>query len=313
MDGENTARITRESIRNRIQQRLQGGPRETSGTDSGVETKRRGRQREIRGVEIEVRGVTRKGVGADRAQDGSESAETFYGPGNTQSESDGQEPESGRQSADSTNATNGRKRNQPSASQQPKRGRKSAKGFVEQLADGNKDREETRQSLVVNPEDCEDIKLIIQGVASGFAGYTGYDDFNYTDPQAYSVAMPAARILARYGMDEKVRKMSDPFLLLLALGATAGPKIAGYKAFLQWKAQAEAEAKNQIAQEAYNRAAAAANHPSVVVTPPPSGSPINQPVQNFSTEEQSPGTIGVEAPQVSSTVVNLQRRIASNE
>lgn len=312
-------KITRESIRERIRERLKGGPSSSSHTtDGGSGSQRPKRKRSVQGVEIEVRGSGSGHFSNGKSPEGSnsgESAEAFYGPGTTQSESFGQEQTQGRPTA--TDPGNDGQTNQPGNAQQPKGRRAKGKQFVERLAesDGGKT-QKARRPLVENEDDCEDIKLIIQSVASALANALDYEKLNYTDSQAYSVARPAARLLARYGMDERVRKMSDPALLLLALGTTAGPKIAGYKAHRQWKAQEEAEIRQRMATEEYNRRVAQVNHPSQnpIVPPQPSGYSERQPGPESSMPPVSEGSISAETVQgASSTVINLQRRIANNE
>lgn len=314
-----------DGIREEIQRRIAAKREARMGQNAGGQDNetgngRTGRKHPVSGLEIEVRGMGKgqQGLGEIAPDPFGATQPESDGQGTAQSSRNGQESSVNGQ-REYTNTADGRKGNQSRTAQQSSGGKskrtKQSKGFIENLAESGGTAEAQKRTLVVNDEDCEDIKLIIQGVANSVANLTEYEDFNYTEQQAYAIAKPAARILARYGMDERVRKLSDPVVLLLATVTTAGPKLMGYKVWLKDKAEIEKAIKLQMAQEAYNRAVAAQNQ-TITVTPPPpaSGSPINQNVPVSSEVEQSPGTIAQEKPQgFSSTVIDLQRRIAHEQ
>lgn len=82
-------------------------------------------------------------------------------------------------------------------------------------------------------EDRQDIVCIVQGVGNNLKNLTQFPGFEISSEEADTIALPAARIMARHGWSEHVRKVSDPFLLLSALGTIVWPRVIAYKLWLQ--------------------------------------------------------------------------------
>lgn len=106
-------------------------------------------------------------------------------------------------------------------------------------SEGRKERKTTKaeaKSLDINlvDEDRQDIINLVVGLGGNIANLTHFDGFQITEAEADTIALPAARILARHGLTEEVRKVSDPFLLLTAIGTIVGPRMAAYKIWIQF-------------------------------------------------------------------------------
>lgn len=91
------------------------------------------------------------------------------------------------------------------------------------------------QDAVLIAQDEEDICNIVIAIGDGSANATGYDGFKIYREEAETIARPAARILQRHGaVAETIRTIADPLSLIIACASVAGPRIAGYKMFMQY-------------------------------------------------------------------------------
>lgn len=135
--------------------------------------------------------------------------------------SDGTDPDSGRSTTSRGNGTQGK----------PKRTYRK--------------RQTSKGSLSLE-QDTEDVKNIVIALGDAGSNATGYDGFTISEPEALSIAKPAARILQRHGaVAETIRTVADPLSLIIATASVFGPRLAGYKMYKTLGVETQYEERQQ--------------------------------------------------------------------
>jgi len=107
------------------------------------------------------------------------------------------------------------------------------------------------QDAVLLKQDEEDLVNIVVAVGDGLSNATGFEGFQISQPEAGTIARPAARILQRHGaLAETVRSVADPLALIIASATVFGPRIAGYRMFKQMYGNVQPPPQENPANEA---------------------------------------------------------------
>ena len=109
---------------------------------------------------------------------------------------------------------------------------RSGSGRTEGTPRRTRRKRQTAKGALLVEQDQEDVKNIVIAIGDAGANATGFEGLQITEPEALTIAKPAARILQRHGaVAETIRTIADPLALIIATATVFGPRLAAYKMY----------------------------------------------------------------------------------